>query len=89
MLTKTKLKQYINNNLLKLKVIPNSSKLELVEEIPENTKQKPLLKLYLKAVPDKNKANLELIKFFKKEYQLKVEIKSGTKSREKTIRILQ
>jgi len=78
MINKNKLQQHINNNLLKLKVIPNSSKLELTEE---NNK----LKLYLKAVPDKNKANFELIKFFKKQYQLKVEIRSGTKSRDKTL----
>jgi len=78
MLTKTKLQEYIANNLLKLKVVPNSSKLELTEE---NDK----LKLYLRAVPDKNKANLELIKFFKKQYSLKVEIKSGNKSRVKTL----
>jgi uncharacterized protein (TIGR00251 family) len=72
---------HINNNFLKLKVIPNSSKTELIEE-------NNLLKLYLKAVPDKNKANLELIKFFKKNYNLKVEIKSGMKSREKVLRIV-
>ncbi len=46
------------------------------------------LKLYLKAPPDKNKANLELIKFFKKELGLVVEIKSGVTSREKVLRIV-
>ena len=73
--------KYINSNSLKLKVIPNSSRTELHEE--DNK-----LKLYLKAVPDKNKANHELIKFFKKEFHLKVEIKSGKRSREKVLRIL-
>ena len=72
---------YIQNGLLKIKVIPNSKQTELKEENNQ-------LKLYLHAVPDKNKANLELIKFFKKELGLRVEIKSGMKSREKVLRIL-
>ncbi|MBU0460205.1 MAG: YggU family protein [Nanoarchaeota archaeon] len=74
------IKKYIVNDLLKVKVIPNSKQTELKED---NQK----LKLYLKAIPDKNKANKELIKFFKKEFSLKVEIKSGKKSREKTLKI--
>jgi len=72
---------YIQNGLLKIKVIPNSKQTELKEENNQ-------LKLYLHAVPDKNKANLELIKFFKKEFGLRVQIHSGMKSREKVLRIL-
>ena len=72
------LDKYILNNRLKIKVIPNSSKTELVEE---NDK----LKLYLKAVPEKNKANSELIKFFKKNYKLSVTLLSGKTSREKVL----
>ena len=75
------LTSYIENNLLSIKVIPNSNRNELIEE--ENG-----LKLYLNSVPDKNKANLALIKFFKKELGLVVEIKSGLRSREKVLRIL-
>jgi len=75
------LTKWIKEGKLKLKVIPNSSKLELVEE-------EKGLKLYLQAVPDKNKANLELIKFFKKEFGMKVEIVSGLRSREKVLRLL-
>jgi len=71
---------HIKNNLLKLKVVPNSKKSQLIEE-------NGLLKLYLKAVPDKNKANRELIKCFKKEFKLNVEIKSGMKSREKVLQV--
>ncbi|HLC88905.1 MAG TPA: DUF167 domain-containing protein [Candidatus Nanoarchaeia archaeon] len=70
----------IQNSLLRVKVIPNSKQTELIEENNQ-------LKLYLHAVPDKNKANLELIKFFKRELGLKVEIKSGMKSREKVLRV--
>ncbi len=75
------LPHYITNNLLHLKVIPHSGRTELKEENGR-------LKLYLKAAPEKNKANLELIKFFKKELGLVVEIKSGATSREKVLRIL-
>lgn len=72
---------HINNSFLKLKVIPNSSRTELKEENNQ-------LRLYLKTVPEKGKANKEVIKFFKKEFGLRVEIKSGEKSREKVLRIL-
>ena len=72
---------YVNNNFLSVKVIPGSGRTELKEE---NGK----LKLYLKSPPDKNKANMELIKFFKKEYGLIVEIKSGLTGRNKMLRIL-
>lgn len=75
------IEEHIKDSLLKIKVIPNSKKNELKEE----NKQ---LKLYLHAVPDKNKANRELIKFFKKELGLNVEIRSGLKSREKVLKIL-
>jgi uncharacterized protein (TIGR00251 family) len=69
---------YIRNRLIPLKVIPNSSQTKLIEEHGQ-------LKLYLKSIPEKDKANKELIKFFKKEYNLQVEIKSGKKSRNKVI----
>ena len=71
---------YIHNNLLHLKVIPNSSRNELKEENGQ-------LKLYLHAVPEKDQANKELIKFFKKELGLKVLLKSGARSREKLLEI--
>ncbi len=71
---------YLKNNLLSIKVIPNAKHTELKEE---NGK----LKLYVHAPPEKDKANKEVIKFFKKEYGLHVEIKSGEKSREKVLRI--
>ena len=72
---------YIKDSLIKVKVIPNAKTTYLIEENGG-------LKLYLKSLPQKNKANLELIKFFKKTLNLKVEIKSGLKSREKVIKLL-
>lgn len=75
------MKLQFKNNQFKIKVIPNSSRTEL-KETEEG------LKLYLKAVPEKGKANAEVVKFFKKEFNLKVEIKSGEKSREKVLRVI-
>jgi uncharacterized protein len=75
------LDKYIHNNLLRIKVIPNASRTELKEVNGS-------LKLYLQAVPEKGKANQAVIKFFKKEYNLKVEIKSGSKSRDKVLRLI-
>ncbi|HLD40044.1 MAG TPA: DUF167 domain-containing protein [Candidatus Nanoarchaeia archaeon] len=76
-----KLSKYIENSKIKMRVIPQSGRTELKEE---NGK----LKLYLKSAPEKNKANTELIKYFKKEYKLSVRIKSGETSREKVLEVL-
>lgn len=65
---------------ISLRVIPHSSRNELVEEEGK-------LRLYLKAVPEKNKANMQLIKFFWKEHHLRVRILSGEKSREKVVEV--
>ncbi len=75
------IKKYIINGTLSLHVTPHSSRNELVEENGG-------LKLYLHAPPEKDKANKELLKFFKKELGLRVEIVSGLRSREKVVRIL-
>ncbi len=75
------LTNFIHNNTLTVKVIPSAGRTELKEE---NGK----IKLYLKSAPEKNKANMELIKFFKKNYQLSVRIKAGEKSREKVLEIV-
>ncbi|MBR9683052.1 YggU family protein [Candidatus Woesearchaeota archaeon] len=68
--------------MIKVRVVPNSSKSELIEVEGK-------LKLYLKAVPEKGKANREVIKFFKKKFNLKVKIKSGEKSRQKVLQVLE
>ncbi len=74
------LDKFVKNGFLELKVIPNAGRTELKEE---NGK----LKLYLKSVPEKGKANAELIKFFKKECKISVRIKSGGSGREKVLEI--
>ncbi len=75
------LSKYVHNNTLTVKVVPCSGRTELMEE---NGK----LKLYLKSPPEKNKANAELIKFFKKNYKLSVRIKFGESSREKVLEVI-
>ncbi len=72
--------KYIKNNQIAVKVIPNASQNRAVEE--ENG-----LRIYLHAVPEKDKANRELIKFFKEEFKMKVKVKAGAKSRQKLLEI--
>ena len=72
---------HIKNNLLRIKVIPNAKTTKIIEENNQ-------LKLYLKAQPQKGKANQALIKYFKKHHNLNIQIKSGKTSREKTLSIL-
>ena len=74
------LTKHIKNNLLKVKVIPHASQNRILEEHDS-------LKIYLKAVPEKHNANKELIKFLKEECDLKVRLKTGTKSREKILQV--
>ena len=69
--------KFVSDGLLKIRIIPNSKKTELKDD-----------KLYLKSAPEKGKANRELIKFFKKKLNMKVEIIQGKKSRDKTLKIL-
>ncbi|MEK6905475.1 MAG: DUF167 domain-containing protein [Nanoarchaeota archaeon] len=70
--------KFIENGKIKIKVIPHAGRTELKEDEGK-------LKLYLKAAPEKGKANAELIKFFKKQFKLSVRIKSGETSREKVL----
>ena len=72
--------KYINNGLIKIKAIPNAKENKLVEDNG--------LRLYLHSPPEKDKANLEIIKFFKKEFGLKVKIEAGLRNREKVLRVL-
>jgi len=65
----------------KVHVKPNSSKNEIVNFDKDNN----LLVVKIAAVPDKDKANKELIKFLSKKLKKKVNILKGLKSREKLI----
>ena len=74
--------KYIKDRILKVIVKPNSPKTEVIGW--DNNKQ--ALRIAVSAVPEKGKANTELLKFLKKQTGMKCEIISGAKSREKTIR---
>ena len=73
-------------NLKKFRVLvkPNSKE----NKILGIDKNKKAIKISIKAPADKNKANLELIKFLSKKLKRKVRIKSGLTSKEKVISIL-
>jgi uncharacterized protein (TIGR00251 family) len=73
--------KYISNNSLRILVKPNSNKTEIMD-IDEDNK---IIKISVKAPADKNKTNLEIIKFFSKLSKKKARIKSGLKSKEKLI----
>lgn len=70
---------------LQIKVLPRSIKTEFVERMEDET-----LKIRLKAVPEKGKANAELIQFLSKELKIsKEEIKiiSGVTDQRKLVKI--
>lgn len=74
--------KYTQKGLLTVKVIPHAQQSKVVEDAG-------ILKIYLTSIPDKNKANLELIQFFKREFNLRVRIKSGMKSRNKILEVVE
>ena len=64
---------------LKVKVIPNSKERSI-------EKKEDYYLVHLQSVPDKGKANKELIKFLNKEFKQKFELVKGLKSREKILK---
>ncbi|MFH1590135.1 MAG: DUF167 domain-containing protein [archaeon] len=82
-MTKAKmiLDDYIVDSKLKIKVSPNSKKTE-IKEVKDG-----VVFVNIAAPADKNKANVEVVKFFSKMLKKQVRIKSGLKSKEKTLLI--
>jgi uncharacterized protein len=75
---------------LRIKVIPKCPKSELIEVITDGEGEKTY-KIRLKAVPEKGKANRELIKFLSKHYSVakeNISIISGKTDRLKLIKII-
>jgi uncharacterized protein len=67
-----------------IKVIPKSSQTEIIEERDD------FLKIKLKAIPEKGKANIELIKFLAKHFKTaksNINIIRGETGRNKIIEI--
>jgi len=70
--------------LIKVKVIPNSAKNEIIEHTAN------FMKVKIAANPEKGKANKELIKFLADYFHISksaITIKSGNQSRNKTIEV--
>lgn len=69
---------------IKIIVKPNSAK----NEIKDYDKEKNVFRVDISAPAEKNKANIEVIKFFSKLLKKKVIIARGLKSKEKIIKII-
>ena len=76
------MREYIIDGKIKVIVKPNAKKTEILGY--DETKK--ALRIAVAAVPDKDRANKELIRFISKRLG-KVSIIRGTRSREKTLRI--
>jgi uncharacterized protein (TIGR00251 family) len=74
--------EYLNDSTLEIIVRPNSSKNEIIGY----DLARKALKVNIKAPPENNKANIELIKFLSKETKKKVKIISGFTSKKKVLR---
>ncbi len=80
---KSEVEKYIKNGKLAIVAKPNATETEVLG-YDENKKA---LRVSVAAVPDKDKANKEIIKYFSKLLKKKVMILSGAKSREKILKI--
>lgn len=83
------LKEFVqqhNPDYLRVKVLPKSPKNEVVDIMDDDT-----VKIRIKAVPEKGKANKELVRFLAKELDLpkeRVQIISGKNDPLKLIKIV-
>lgn len=78
-----KIKDFIKDNSLRIIVKTNAPRNDIISY----DKERKALRVNIKVVPEKNKANKEIIKFFSKILKKKVSIVSGLKSREKVLKI--
>jgi hypothetical protein len=77
------IEQYIKNNSLTVLVKPNSSK----NEITGYDESRKAVKVNIKAPAEDNKANIEVIKFFRKLLSREIKIISGLKNKIKILKI--
>ena len=75
-------KRLAAGSAFRVKVIPKSSRTEIVGELGDGT-----LKVRVAAVPEKGKANAELCAFLAKEIGAEVEVVSGQTSAMKLVRL--
>lgn len=74
----------IKNNTFKIIVKPNSPKNEIISY----DEFRDAYKVNIKAKPEKNEANIEVIKFFSKLLKRKIKIVKGLKSKEKLLKLI-
>ncbi|MBI4452211.1 DUF167 domain-containing protein [Candidatus Woesearchaeota archaeon] len=74
----------INSNKFKIIVKPNARE----NRIEGFDNQRNAYIVHVKAKPEDNKANIEIIKFLLKHFKKRVRIASGFKSKEKIIEII-
>ena len=72
----------IKPGILKIRVRTGAPKTQVIGW------EEDVLRIAVKAQPEKGKANMEIVKFFKKEFNREVKIVKGLKSRDKLISIL-
>ncbi|GAG32323.1 unnamed protein product [marine sediment metagenome] len=72
--------KHFKNNRLNLKVKPNSKKNQILEYGNPT-------KISIRAPAEANKANIELIKFFKRKFKLDIRIIKGKTSKNKIIQL--
>ncbi len=75
--------KYIQKDHLKVMVRSSAPKNEIIGF----NKEKQALKVNIKAPPENNKANKEVINFFRKLLKKKVAIAKGLKTKEKILKI--
>jgi uncharacterized protein len=78
------IEQYIKNNSLTILVKPNSSK----NEITGYDDVRCAVKVNIKAPAEDNKANVEVVKFFRKQLGREIRIISGLKNKIKILKIV-
>ena len=79
----TDIEEYIEDNSLKIIVKTNASRNEVVGW----DDSRKALRISVKAVPEKGKANREIVKFLGKLLKKRIAIVSGLKSKEKILKI--
>ena len=75
--------KYLKNGNLAIIAKPNSPKTEIIGW----DESRNALKINVRARPEDNKANEEIVRFLSKQLKKKVSIKSGFRSKEKLLRI--
>ncbi len=76
------IRRHIKGRHLTLKVIPKAAKTELA-----GTDSSGMLRIRLKAAPEKGEANKELLRFLSRELGAQVRLIRGATSRTKTVEI--